>query len=73
MPLMSRSTSLQEEEFRSKIIDYDPFKSPPDFNLVEMHAKACLVGKYAGQDNAVLCPCCNNYVTKGNMDIGCRD
>lgn len=46
MPLLSRNTSCQEEEFRKKIVEYDPFKSPPDFHLVEMHAKACLVGKF---------------------------
>lgn len=46
MPLLSRSNSYQEEEFRKKVTEYDPFKSPPDFKLVDMHAKACLVGKF---------------------------
>lgn len=38
-----------------------------------MHAKACLVGKLENTDDAEICPCCNNFVNKGNMDINCND
>ncbi|EAS01331.2 transmembrane protein, putative (macronuclear) [Tetrahymena thermophila SB210] len=73
MPLLSRDTSMQE--LRQNVLPvYDPFKSPPDFTLVDMHAKACLVGKLEEkQDNIECCPCCNNFVNKGNMDINCSD
>ena len=55
---------MNEKLLKNRISEesYDPFDSPPDIQKAEDHRKAMSVGNDLEDDDAKICPCCENII-----------